>query len=380
MPLAVALALHLAITGRIARPLSTLVPGEALKGTIVHRHEELLYVKVDVDDDTGKRVAPEVDAMLKLKPTHRLLKEPSIGTDLTVYVKGVTGGARLRVGLYPRRATPAAPPDDGFLRLDRLKPGDSLEGVVVATAACGVFVDAGVWRQGPRARWCPVEALLPPDQQAVLADRSVASIAKGALVRGRVLDANVASGKLLMTTRDEPAELLVAELRERRRLAKARQRRKSTGKLQAGAVREGVVVRLEPYGLVINVGAKQTGLAHISNLGAGLVEDVGELAEVGDVVLVQVRAVKHLMGVNGREMGWDKGWGRESEITLLNSSIDLPHDVSSPSVVLHQPRNEPHESRRNDPPPAQCSCCPPHTLLHGQKALFPPYFLLLSAA
>eukprot|EP00962_Isochrysis_galbana_P012518 scaffold3545_cov126-Isochrysis_galbana.AAC.3 len=290
MPVAVVLALHLAVTGRIGRPLSTLAPGEALKGTIVHRHEELLYLKVDVEDDTGKRAAPVVDAMLKLPQKHPLLKEPRIGAELTVYVKGVTGGARLRVGLYPRRPPPRTPPDSGFLKLDELKPGDSLEGVVVATAACGVFVDAGIWRRGPRARWLPVEALLPPDQQMVGDNGSISSVEKGAVVLGRVLDSNVASGKLLMTTRDEPMEDLVADLRERRRFAKARQRRLSSGKLKVGTEREGVVVRVEPYGLVVNVGAKQTGLAHISNLGPGIIEDVGDYASVGDVVLVQVLA------------------------------------------------------------------------------------------
>ena len=127
-------------------------------------------------------------------------------------------------------------------------------------------------------------------------------------IEARVLEANVASGRLLLTLRPEPIELLRdglaarqpaqnawlrkqpfahtlrGSLQARRRLARARARRPAAASLRSGApadgvarasgalselprtfhsagsLREGAVVRVESFGVIVNVGAKATAL------------------------------------------------------------------------------------------------------------------------
>jgi len=286
-----------------ARPFSALVPGEALDGVVVTHHKDKLFLRVDVERDTGKLAGSTVNALLKLPAKHALLQQPRMGAPLTVYVRG-TGGGHLRVGLSPPRPAPRSPPPDSesFLKLEELKPGDELTGFVATRATCGIFVDAGVWRRGPGGSWRPTDGLLPVDQQGAM------SMPKpGDAVTVRVLEPVLASGNLLLTAREGPIEELVDELHARRRLAKARQRRKSSVNLAAGSQREGQVVRVESYGLLVNIGAKQPGLVHISNLGPGFVDEVGGVASVGDVVLVKVLAPAKL---------GQKGYRREDKLRL----------------------------------------------------------------
>jgi predicted RNA-binding protein with RPS1 domain len=84
---------------------------------------------------------------------------------------------------------------------------------------------------------------------------------------------------------------------EQRALARRRaDRRPSLKELaaQPGIEREGVVVKVASYGVVVNVGARRPGLVHISKLQSGngrkgaFIERVEAVCEVGDRVVVQV--------------------------------------------------------------------------------------------
>eukprot|EP00967_Tisochrysis_lutea_P093912 scaffold136175_cov32-Tisochrysis_lutea.AAC.1 len=317
------LVLHIA-AALSGRPLSALVQGESLRGTVLSRHEELLYLKVDVHDDVGLREQQDVPAILSLPRSHPMLQTLRIGADLTVYVKKVTSTGRLRVGLFPPRDPPRVPASDDFKKLEDLHLGDKLQGEVIKIAACGAFVDVGVWRQGRKGRWRAVDALIPVDQQPSVSEEDAVQLAVGDVVVGRVLEPNLASGRLLMTLRGELIDVLRDELNERRVLAKARQRRKSTSKLKPGSEREGFVVRVDTYGLLVNVGAKQTGLVHISNIGQGLIDNIEAVAKVGDIVLVEVLAPAKL---------GDKGYRGEGKLRLslkrklVQKSEDVPASV-----------------------------------------------------
>ena len=84
----------------------------------------------------------------------------------------------------------------------------------------------------------------------------------GSTVEARVLQSTVGSGRLVLTMSDAP----VAELEAGRRQVRGAQRRKARRpalgdkKLAPGAEREGVVMGEVEQGVVVNVGAKVTGL------------------------------------------------------------------------------------------------------------------------
>lgn len=54
---------------------------------------------------------------------------------------------------------------------------------------------------------------------------------------------------------------------------------------------EGVVTRIEPYGVFVNIGARRDGLVHISELTEGYISSPDEIVSVGDRVKVKVLKV-----------------------------------------------------------------------------------------
>ena len=170
--------------------------------------------------------------------------------------------------------------------LDTLTLGHTLTAKVLSHTDAGLFVDVGVGRRAKKTLK-PIDALVPANQ---LPDGNTPSdYARGALLDARVLQPMVSSGRLLLSIRDEPLDTLLGRLEAYRRLRDVRRRRRPTERFKQGTRREGVVVRVCEHGLIINVGARRDGLAHISELAqGGFVGDVAEMASVGDVVLVEV--------------------------------------------------------------------------------------------
>ena len=162
--------------------------------------------------------------------------------------------------------------------------GDALAGTVLRTARCGAFVDVGCWRRGGGGAPRRVDALLPPDQQQRAARRRA-----WCALDVRVLEPLVGSGRLLLTTHGGDAAALARRLADARGAARLRRRRAATRALAVGSQREGVVERVEPYGALVNVGARVRGLVHVTQLGGrGFVDDVGAVVAAGDRVVVEV--------------------------------------------------------------------------------------------
>lgn len=63
--------------------------------------------------------------------------------------------------------------------------------------------------------------------------------------------------------------------------------------LAAGQVYSGKVVRIEKFGVFVDIGAERPGLVHISELAHDYVNDPGEVVEKGQDVEVQVIGVNH---------------------------------------------------------------------------------------
>ena len=111
----------------------------------------------------------------------------------------------------------------------------------------------------------------------------------GAALDVRVLEPLVGSGRLLLTTHGGDATALARRLADARGAARLRRRRATTRALAVGSQREGVVERVEPYGALVNVGARVRGLVHVTQLGGrGFVDDVGAVVAAGDRVVVEV--------------------------------------------------------------------------------------------
>ena len=63
------------------------------------------------------------------------------------------------------------------------------------------------------------------------------------------------------------------------------------GDLKPDTVVEGVVTRIEPYGVFIDIGTGRDGLVHVSELTEGYIGSPGEVASLGDKVKVRVLKV-----------------------------------------------------------------------------------------
>ena len=314
--------------GAHALSLGSLERGELLKGTIVgyHRNEQTgkfkLFVRVPVErPGRAGQMKPTVDAYLDVPPAHPLRSKPetSLGKPLTVrVVKAQPEAGRLRVSLSQSLSKPLpaltqrAP---GLERLSRrartrrarkgiwyrhrledLSIGTQLNATVLSVHPFGAIVEVGVTRAGAGGTRAPVDALLPADQLPVGATAAT-FLVPGRTIGVRVLRPSPGSGRLLLTAVPVASTASLETMLEQRALARRRaDRRPSLKELaaQPGIEREGVVVKVASYGVVVNVGARRPGLVHISKLQSGngrkgaFIERVEAVCEVGDRVVVQV--------------------------------------------------------------------------------------------
>ena len=174
--------------------------------------------------------------------------------------------------------------------------GTQLNATVLSVHPFGAIVDVGVTRAGAGGTRAPVDALLPADQLPVGATAAT-FLVPGRTIGVRVLRPSPGSGRLLLTAVPVASTASLETMLEQRALARRRaDRRPSLKELSAqpGTEREGVVVKVASYGVVVNVGARRPGLVHISKLQSGggrkgaFIERVEAVCEVGDRVVVQV--------------------------------------------------------------------------------------------
>ncbi len=140
-----------------------------------------------------------------------------------------------------------------------LVPKMRLEGVVKETSSHGAVVDIGL----------EVDGLVHISQLAPTRVSRVSDAVKPG-DRVTVWVTNVsADGKSVGLTMVEPPAVDWQELSE-------------------GQVRRGVVVRLEPYGAFVNIGAERPGLLHVREMSTGYVRHPSEIVKLGDEVEVRI--------------------------------------------------------------------------------------------
>jgi small subunit ribosomal protein S1 len=147
-------------------------------------------------------------------------------------------------------------------RLEDLQPKMKLTGTVKKVELFGAFVDVGVGRDG----LVHISALSP---QRVNQVSDVVKEGDAVTVWVRKVDPET---KRLDLTMIEPLGL-------------------DWNEIKAGQIYTGKVVKLEKFGAFVDIGAERPGMVHISEMATYRVEEVSEVAKMGEEVQVKVLGV-----------------------------------------------------------------------------------------
>jgi small subunit ribosomal protein S1 len=147
-------------------------------------------------------------------------------------------------------------------RLEDLQPKMKLTGTVKKIELFGAFVDIGVGRDG----LVHISALRPERVN------QVSDVVKeGDTVTVWVRKVDPKAGRVELTM----IEPLAVDWEE----------------IKPGHVYTGKVVKLEKFGAFVDIGAERPGMVHISEMATYRVEEVSEIAKVGDEIQVKVLGV-----------------------------------------------------------------------------------------
>jgi small subunit ribosomal protein S1 len=143
--------------------------------------------------------------------------------------------------------------------VDELAPGMEVRGTVKRIELYGAFVDIGVGHDG----------LLHVSQLGKPNVRNVEDVVKaGQEITAYVLKVEKDAGRIALSLVKPP---LV-----------------SWDDLQEGMQVTGTVVRLEKFGVFVDIGAERPGMIHVSELASGYVNSPSDVVKVGDSVNAQI--------------------------------------------------------------------------------------------
>jgi ribosomal protein S1 len=166
-----------------------------------------------------------------------------------------------RAGLeqQPHVEPPVEAPANNVTAIADLEPGMQLTGKVKSVTEFGAFVDLGVGPQG----------LVHISQLARRRVEKVADVVQvGEEVQVWVKKVDKKRGRISLTM-VKPASLRLKDLQE-------------------NAVVPGVVTRIEPYGVFLDIGTGRDGMVHVSALADGYVGSPGDVVALGDRVEARV--------------------------------------------------------------------------------------------
>ena len=143
-----------------------------------------------------------------------------------------------------------------------LAPGMALTGTVKRIELYGAFVDIGVGRDG----------LLHISQLGRANVRNVSDVVKeGQVLTVFVLKVEKDSGRIQLSLDAPPTT--------------------SWDSLHKDDVVTGKVVKIEPYGVFVDIGAERNAMIHVSELSDGYVQNPGDIVKVGDEVTAKIKEV-----------------------------------------------------------------------------------------
>jgi small subunit ribosomal protein S1 len=143
--------------------------------------------------------------------------------------------------------------------IEALEPGMELRGTVKRIELYGAFVDIGVGQDG----------LLHISQLGKPNVRNVEDVVKaGEEITVYVLKVEKDTGRIALSLSRPPA--------------------KTWDDLKEGDVVAGTVVRLENFGVFVDIGAERPGMIHVSELASGFVNSPSDVVKVGDQVNARI--------------------------------------------------------------------------------------------
>lgn len=191
--------------------------------------------------------------------------KPFVGKELEVKVLEINPSIR-RVIVSRREVLREEQEKERKEALLNIKKGQILNGVVRTIKNFGVFVDIGHGIDG----FVPLNELNWGRRKL---PREV--VRPGEEVRVKVLSVNVDTGKVTLSLKQtKPYPWDVVE-----------------EKFPVGSIAEGTVIRIHPFGVVVELDEGITGLVHISQLDTKRVNKVDDVVKIGDKIKVKVLAI-----------------------------------------------------------------------------------------
>lgn len=176
--------------------------------------------------------------------------------------------------------------------LNELETGMELKGKVKRIELFGAFVDIGVGRDG----------LLHISQLGQPNVRNVEDIVKtGEEISVYVLKVEADTGRIQLSLVKPPSV--------------------SWDDVKEGAVVTGTVVRLEKFGVFVEIGAERPGMIHVSELASGYVNSPSDVVKVGDEVKAQVIKVNR----------------KKRRIDLSLKALETPVEVLKKEAAADEP-------------------------------------------
>lgn len=143
--------------------------------------------------------------------------------------------------------------------IEELAPGMEVRGTVKRIELYGAFVNIGVGQ----------DALLHVSQLGKSNVRNVEDVVKaGQEITAYVLRVDRDANRIALSLVKPPAV--------------------SWDDLQEGQQVSGTVVRMEPFGVFVDIGAERPGMIHVSELASGYVNSPSDVVKVGDTVNAQI--------------------------------------------------------------------------------------------
>ena len=260
-------------------------PGQLVEGVVVEVGSDSVFV--DIGAKTEGRI--ERDQLLDKEGNLKV----KVGDKLRATVSSLQGGIQLVVAIGKGGI------DTQSLEL-ALESGVPVEGVVTKAVKAGLEVEIGAVRA-----FCPasqVELGFAQDLERFAGTRHFFKVIE---VRDGGRSVIVSRKAVLKDERENQARVV----RER---------------LVVGAELEGIIQTIQPYGAFVDLGGIE-GLVHISELGHGRVDKVGDVVKVGETVKVRVLAVEP-KGTSPTDL----------KVSLSMKSADQPAEAATAvDEVLH---------------------------------------------
>lgn len=147
-------------------------------------------------------------------------------------------------------------------KIEDLKPGMAVNGTVKRLELYGAFVDIGIGQDG----------LLHISQLGKTKVRNLEDVLKvGQTVEAFVLKVDAKAGRIALTT-IKPPDLPWESISQ-------------------GQTYQGKVIRMEKFGVFVDIGAERPGMVHVSELADGFVKDPADIVSEGQEVTVRVLKV-----------------------------------------------------------------------------------------